>query len=118
MELKIILEALSKREKNQKTELSEASDLRKESIRSGVYDGFDELADLNNFANKMEMKIRKKQQKVDSLENEADRLKRIAKNENNKKDLNDIEFVEKQIKLIRSNFKKVLQIVQDATRRG
>ena len=31
MELKIIFEAFSKRQKNQKTELSEASDLRKES---------------------------------------------------------------------------------------
>ena len=98
----------------EKVELNKVEDLLNSLRKSGKYDAFDELAQLNRFAEKIENGIRKKQQKLDEAEKEASRLKQSVKELGLDRELNILNDIDTGIKLNRSNINKVLQIVKQA----
>jgi len=113
--LKSVYKKINKEElKSEKIELNKVEDLLSSLRRSGEYDPFDELAQLNNFAQRIENGIRKKQQKLDEVEKEASRLRQSVKELGLDRELNVLNDIDNDIKLNRSNINKVLKIVQQA----
>jgi len=98
----------------EKVELNKVEDLLNSLRKSGEYDAFDELAQLNRFAEKIENGIRKKQQKLDEAEKEASRLRQSVKELGLDRELNILNDIDTDIKLNKSNINKVLKIVKQA----
>ena len=98
----------------EKVELNKVEDLRNSLRSSKEYDGFDELASLNNFAQKTESEVRKKQQNIDEAEIKAKKLEQSVRELGLDKELNMINDIKASIKLNRDNINKVLKIIQQA----
>jgi thiamine kinase-like enzyme len=113
--LKSVYNKINKQElKSEKIELNKIEDLLSSLRRSGEYDPFDELAQLNKFAQRIENGIRKKQQKLDEVEKEASRLRQSVKELGLDRELKVLNDIDNDIKVNRSNINKVLKIVQQA----
>jgi|13_taG_2_1085334.scaffolds.fasta_scaffold07043_4 thiamine kinase-like enzyme len=113
--LKSVYNKINKQElKSEKIELNKIEDLLSSLRRSGEYDAFDELAQLNKFAQRIENGIRKKQQKLDEVEKEASRLRQSVKELGLDRELKVLNDIDNDIKVNRSNINKVLKIVQQA----
>ena len=98
----------------EKVELSKIDDLLNWS-KGGDSDPFDELADLVQFANKLENKLYNKMQDVEAKQKESDKLRQMAKELGADKLLNTLNSADKLLSLKMKNIRGVIKLIQRAT---
>jgi len=104
----------TKLEKTEKVELGVVDELLSYAKKGGKK--FDELAKLNNFADKIERSLRKEQQEIEQKLKETEKAKVLAKNLGVDIATNQLKDVEVLLKKSLSDINKVIKIAQAAQR--
>jgi hypothetical protein len=97
----------------EKVELSKIDDLLNYA-KGGDTDPFEELADLVQFANKLENKLYKKMQDVEAKQKESDKLRQMAKELGADRLLNTLDSADKLLSLKFKNIRSVIKLIQRA----